>query len=143
MAAVTAGAAWARGEMPPWMQEPPGFDEAAAADVVDSNPVMAAAMDLGLPAWITPEAAAVWVALDERFGSVAAAQAESTVLPPPLVDDVRMERFGARGAADQEAGQPAPPAPEHRDDDLIRHRRRTILNEALSPDPAAVGWHAA
>jgi len=51
------GAGWASGELPPWMEQPPGFDEADAAD----------------------RARLLTAILDERFGPLAATTAERPI----------------------------------------------------------------
>lgn len=55
--ALGTGAAWASGALPPWMEQPPSFDEAAAADRADM--------------------------LTERFGPIAGLAAERNQTPRP------------------------------------------------------------
>lgn len=61
--ATGIGAAWAHGGLPPWMQQPPWFDESVAADLHDER----LAVDL----------------LAERFGPPADLAAERDRLPRP------------------------------------------------------------
>lgn len=58
------GAAWQHGGLPPWMEFPPGFDEAHAADRLD---------DLALAAELTTE----------RFGTLGALTRERPEPPAP------------------------------------------------------------
>lgn len=63
MSTTAIGAGWAHGGLPPWMEQHPGFDEAAAADLAAKQ----LAADL----------------MAERFGAPADLAAEQDRLPRP------------------------------------------------------------
>lgn len=77
------GAAWAHGGAPPWMEQPPWFDECDAADRADD---LAAAL---LAEWRGDPAAQ----LAERFGPLAEVTAERGRLPrPPALAELAATR---------------------------------------------------
>lgn len=106
------GAAWASGELPPWMQQRPGFDECAAADAADD---LAAAQ------------------LAERFGPIVGLDAERIGRPlVALVAEDPTDHPGTfahrRAVLDRALRRGA----------LVAHRR-AVLEAALHPTdhPAA------
>ncbi|MFI7608828.1 hypothetical protein ACIBTV_27460 [Micromonospora sp. NPDC049366] len=121
------GAAWAHGTLPPWMEQPPWFDESAAADAAD---LLAEQLGGQVAATLADQAAARFTAdlLAERFGPPDTLARERRQVPRPLVLAELATRRRTPAAGDV-------PETEYA-------RRRAVLEAALAPtdDPPAVDY---